>query len=111
MGGGLHNNKLVDHQVLLGDAVNCEMFRRRGWLDYCLSLKGFDEEVTLQLMRTLQNCIIVVKCSRIEFTTEVLEEVIGFPQEGKNWDKEFDLRTTGAQYNVHQDPPLDVDKK
>lgn len=87
------------------------MFRRRGWLDYYLSLKGFDEETALQFMSTLKDEIVVVKGLIIEFIVEVVVEVTRFPQEGENWQKEFDLRTTRAQFSKHQDPLLDIDKK
>lgn len=95
----------------MGDAVSYEMFRRRGWLDYCLIMNRFDEEVALQFMTTLRNGIAMVKGLRIEFLEEVIAEVTRFPQEGKKWEKEFNLKIARTQFSIHQDPPLDIDKK
>ena len=77
MGVGIQRNEPIDHQVLLGDAINCEIFRRREWLDYCLSLNRFNEEVALQFMTTLRDGVVVVKGLRIEFSKEVIAEVTG----------------------------------
>ena len=63
----------------MGDATNCEMFRRRGWLDYYLSLKGFDEEISLQFLSTLNDGFAMVKGLKIEFIDDVVVEVTGLP--------------------------------
>ena len=89
MGRCIQRNGPIDHRVLLGDPTTCEMFRRRGWLDYCLSLKGFNEEVSCQFMTTLRDGVVVVKDLRIKFSEEMIVEVTRLPQEGKNWEKEF----------------------
>ena len=79
MGGGLQRYDTVDYKVLLGDVANCEMFRRRGWLDYCLSLKGFDEEVALQFLSTLKDGFVVVKGLKFEFIEDIVAKVTSFP--------------------------------
>ena len=79
MGGDLQRHELVDHTILLNDVPTCEMFRRRGWLDYCLSLKGFNEEVDLQFMTTLKDGVVEVKGLKVEFIEDVVVEVIGLP--------------------------------
>lgn len=104
MGGDLQWHELVDHRVLLNDASSCEMFRRRGWLDYCLSLKGFDEEVALQFLSTLKDGFAGFKGLKIEFMKDVVAEVIGLPQEGEQWVKNFNLRSVRAQFTLHSDP-------
>ena len=81
-----------------------------GWI-IVFSLKGFDEEVALQFMRTLKDGVVVVKGLTIEFSEEVVAKVTRLPQEGKNKEKYFDLRRARAQLNIHQDPPLNNDKK
>ena len=48
---------------------------------------------------------------RIDFLEEVVSKVIGLPQEGKNWEKEFDMKKTRVQFNTHQYAPLDINKK
>ena len=52
-------------------------------------------------MRTLKDDIAIVKGLRIEFIEEVVAEVTRLPQEGKNWEKEFDLWTTRAKISIH----------
>ena len=47
MGGDLHRHELLYHRVLLEDATIYELIQYKGWLDYCLGLKKFDEEVAL----------------------------------------------------------------
>lgn len=95
----------------LGEVTSCEMFRRRGWLDYYLSVKEFNEEVSLQFMSTLKDDFSMVKGLRIEFIKDVVAKVTGLLQEGENWVKDFDLHMARAQFSVHLDPLLDIDKK
>lgn len=91
IGGDLQRYELVDHTILLNDAPTHEIFRRRGCLYYCLSLKGFNKEVSLQFMSTLKDEVAEVKGLKIEFIEDVVIEVIGLPQDGEPWVKYFDL--------------------
>ena len=79
MGGGLQRYEPVDHKVFFGDASSCEMFKRRGWLDYYLNLKGFDEVVDLQFLSTLKDGFAMVKGIKIEFIEDVVAKFIGLP--------------------------------
>lgn len=39
-----------------------------------------------------------------------MAEVTGLPQEGEKWVKDFDLHLARAQFSLHPDFPLDIDK-
>ena len=65
-------------------------------MDYCLILKQFDEEIALQFHNYLQNGYAMVKGVRIEFTKQVLVEVIGLPTAGERWSEDIDARATKA---------------
>ena len=69
MGGDLQRHETI---VLLNDASTCEMLRRKGWLDYFLSLKGFNEEVSLQFMTTLKDGVVEVKGLKVEFIEDAV---------------------------------------
>ncbi len=65
-------------------------------MDYCLSLKGFDEKISLKFISTLKDFFAVVKGLKIEFTKDIVPKVTSFPHEGKTWAKDLDLHLTRA---------------
>ena len=90
MGGEPQRHEPADHRVLLSDANTCNLFQQRGWLDYCLSLKQFDEEIAFQFHNSLQNGYALFKGVRIEFTKQVVVEVTSLPTEGERWLEDID---------------------
>ena len=53
----------------------------------------------------------MIKCVRIEFIEQVMVEVTGLPIAGERWSKDIDTRATKAQFALHDDPPLQEDRK
>ena len=111
MGGDPQRHEPADHRVLLSDANTCNLFQQRGWLDYYLSLKKFDEEISLQFHNSLQEGYATIKGFRIEFIEQVVVEVTGLPTAGERWSKDIDARAAKAQFALHDDPPLEEDRK
>ena len=97
--------------MLLSDANTCNLFQQRGWLDYYLSLKQFDEEISLYFHNSLQNGYVTVKGARIKFTEQVVAEVTGLPTAGERWSEDIDTRAAKAQFALHDDPLLEEDRK
>ena len=111
MGGDPQRHEPADHRVILVDENTCNLFQQRGWLDYQLSLKQFDEEISLQFHNSLQEGHAMVKGVRIEFIEQVMAEVTVLPIVRERWSKDIDARAAKAQFALHDDPPLQEDKK
>lgn len=53
----------------------------------------------------------MVKCLKIEFVEDIMADVTRLPQESEKWAKDLDLCLARAQFTLHDDPSLDIDKK
>ena len=53
----------------------------------------------------------MVKGVKIEFTEQVVVEVTGLLIAGERWSKDIDARAAKAQFALHDDLPLEEDRK
>lgn len=85
-------------------------FRNCRWLDYCLKLDSYDEDIAQEFAQTFSEGKIVVKGLEVIVTEERIVEVMGLLVDGEPYPTTKDLRSAKAEFIEPSDLPLVVDK-
>lgn len=105
------HHDLVDHTLILNDALCEPKFCNCRWLNYFLQLQAFNEGIGLEFSQIVRNDQLVVKGLIIALTNERIAQVIGFLVVGENYPKGHDARLAMVKFTVPNYPPLCVSRQ
>ena len=111
MGGDLIRQEPADHTTLLGDQVCLPIFQANGWTNYMLKFSTQDEELALEFLQTLKDSIATGRGCKGSILTRNFAKIMEFPLAGEEFSEAMDPVMARAQFLVHTDPQLQINRK